>query len=166
MKAFKKLLTICMISMVCMANSKEQATSSQGAYFVKFDYKGEHYIINDDDDEAKGRVYFNRLDNSIAIVGFDLSGKNLAILIEQDVKAGIVYDIMGGDTSTQPAIVLTYASVLPSVADMTTVGTGRKVGELSINKLTDKIINGTFHCTMISGEMSNGEFCAPFSGEE
>ena len=165
MKAFRKLLTVCMIAVVCTACSKDEDSSSEGTYFVKFDYKGEHYIINGDE-ETKGRVYFNRLDNSIAIVGFDLSGKNLAILIEQDVKAGIVYDIMGGDTSTQPAIVLTYASVLPSVADMTTVGTGRKVGELSINKLTDKIINGTFHCTMISGEMSNGEFCAPFSGEE
>ena len=166
MKAFKKLLTICMISMVCMANSKEQATSSQEAYFVKFDYKGEHYIINDDDDEAKGRVYFNRLDNSIAIVGFDLSGKNLAILIEQDVKAGIVYDIMGGDTSTKPAIVVTYASLIPVVADMSTTGTGRKVGELSLNELSDKVIKGTFHCKMLHGEMSNGTFCAPFSDEE
>ena len=165
MKAFRKLLTVCMIAVVCTACSKDEDSSSEGTYFVKFDYKGEHYIINGDE-ETKGRVYFNRFDNGIAVIGFDLSGRNLAISIGQDVETGTVYDIMGGDTSTKPAIVVTYASLIPVVADMSTTGTGRKVGELSLNELSDKVIKGTFHCKMLHGEMSNGEFCAPFSGEE
>lgn len=171
MKELKRnvILMMCALtaSTMCIVScSDDDDSKSKAQYFMNFNY-GSTSIAISGDDETKGNVSFAQVGNSMAITGFDINGRNLSIAVDHEIEAGKTYDIMGGTTSGAPSIAITYASIDPIVADMSTTGTGNKVGELHISEYTEgEVIKGTFHSKMMKSEITNGEFCAKYSEED
>jgi hypothetical protein len=129
-------------------------------YYMQFKYNGKSYKIT-----SSILAHYTR-DEMFGAVSYRLLAAKESISIQIDVfhelEAGESYDILTpASVAIPPDILIVISSggedIDESYRDYDREGE-KKVGELTITKLTEKVMEGKFFCKTNNGEITDGKF--------
>ena len=131
------------------------------ANYIRFKYGSTNYSISGSTGDAiKDYLVFfmKKSETSYIISGTEINTlHSLHINIEQAIESGKTYDINSSTTALSP-IIITFTGGM-TLADQSAVSAiETKIGELTITEKTNQRLSGKFHCQMMQGNITDGEF--------
>ncbi|GHT66111.1 hypothetical protein AGMMS50239_27060 [Bacteroidia bacterium] len=157
---------LCLFPASILLTSCSKDGDEDNSEYLEFIYNGEKvsydYCKFYENRESSGQdVFF--------VGGHYLNTDNqITINWDQNItkpQAGKTYDITTNESGV-PNISIIYQVFYTNSTIYTSnhsVNKGTKIGEVTITKLTDDRMNGSFSCKMSKGEITNGTFNAEFT---